>query len=121
MFSLPVPVADTIMLVNDQEAMSAVSLASQVAFVFNMFCIALGSGCSMFAAQFWGKGDKSINKRIFGYSVALSILIALSFFGCAMFLPEGLMRIYTNDPAIIAEGIPYLRFASVSYLFTTSR
>ena len=116
MFSL-VPLADTIMLVNDQDAMSAVSLASQVAFVFNMFCIALGSGCSMFAAQFWGKGDKENIERIFGYSMKLLIPILEVFFGCAMIMPEAVMMIYTNDPTLIANGIPYLRIASFSYIF----
>ena len=119
MFAL-VPVSDTIMLANlDQKAMEAVSLAAQVAFVLNLFSIGISYGASMFAAQYWGKGDKESIKKLFGYSVALSILIALPFFGCAMFLPEGLMRIYTADAAIIAEGVPYLRFASVSYLFMT--
>ncbi|MCR4776297.1 MAG: MATE family efflux transporter [Saccharofermentans sp.] len=116
MFSL-VPLADTVMLVRDQDAMSAVSLASQVAFVFNMFCIALASGCSMFAAQFWGKGDKENIERIFGYSMKLLFPILAVFFGCTMFMPEAVMMIYTNDPTLIANGIPYLRIASFSYIF----
>ncbi len=119
MFAL-VPVSDTIMLqFLDQNAMSAVSLASQVTFVLNLFTIGISYGASMFAAQYWGKGDKASIRKLFGYSVLLSVFIAAAFFGCAMFLPEGLMRIYTNDPEIIAEGIPYLRFVSLSYLFTT--
>lgn len=116
MFSL-VPLADTVMLVRDQNAMSAVSLASQVAFVFNMFCIALASGCSMFAAQFWGKGDKDNIERIFGYSMKLLLPILAVFFGCTMFMPEAVMMVYTNDPTLIANGIPYLRIASFSYIF----
>ena len=119
MFAL-VPVSDTIMLqFLDQNAMSAVSLASQVTFVLNLFTIGISYGASMFAAQYWGKGDKASIRNLFGYSVLLSVFVAVVFFGCAMFLPEGLMRIYTNDPEIIAEGIPYLRFVSLSYLFTT--
>ena len=116
MFSL-VPLADTVMLVADQDAMSAVSLASQVAFVFNMFCIALGSGCSMFAAQFWGKGDKDNIEKLFGYSMRLLLPILALFFGCTMLMPEAVMRIYTNEPLLIANGIPYLRIASFSYIF----
>lgn len=119
MFAL-VPVSDTIMLqFLDQNAMSAVSLAAQVAFVLNLFSIGISYGASMFAAQYWGKGDKESIKKVFAYSVVLSFLIALPFFGCAVLLPEGLMRVYTSDPAIIAEGVPYLRCASVSYLFMT--
>ena len=116
MFSL-VPLADTVMLVSDQDAMSAVSLASQVAFVFNMFSMALSSGCSMFAAQFWGKGDKDNIERLFGYMMKLLFPILVVFFGCTMFIPEAVMKIYTNEPLLIANGIPYLRIASFSYIF----
>ena len=116
MFSL-VPLADTIMLVNNQDAMSSVSLASQVAFVFSMFTLAISSGCSMFAAQFWGKGDKDSIERLFGYSLKLLLPILVLFFGSTMFMTEGVMRIYTNEPNLIANGIPYLRIASFSYVF----
>ena len=50
MFSL-VPLSDTIMLVSDQNAMSAVSLASQVAFVFSMFSMAISSGANNLGSQ----------------------------------------------------------------------
>ncbi len=116
MFSL-VPLSDTIMLVSDQDAMSSVSLASQVAFVFSMFSLAISSGCSMFAAQFWGKGDKDSIERLFGYSIKLILPILVLFFGSTMIMPEGVMAIYTNEPALIANGVPYLRIASFSYVF----
>ena len=115
MFSL-VPLSDTIMLVSDQDAMSSVSLASQVAFVFSMFSMAISSGCSMFAAQFWGKGDKKSIEQLFGYCIKLLLPILVLFFGCTMFMPEAVMRIYTNNPSLIAHGIPYLRIASFSYV-----
>ena len=51
-----VSAADALMLgYLDQDAMSAVSLAGQVTFVFNLFVAALTIGGSMFAAQYWGK------------------------------------------------------------------
>ena len=115
MFSL-VPLSDTIMLVSDQDAMSSVSLASQVAFVFSMFSMAISSGCSMFAAQFWGKDDKKSIEQLFGYCIKLLLPILVLFFGCTMFMPEAVMRIYTNNPSLIAHGIPYLRIASFSYV-----
>lgn len=39
-----------------QDALSAVSLASQIAFVQNLFLAAMTIGLSMFAAQYWEKG-----------------------------------------------------------------
>ena len=116
MFAL-VPVSDTVMLAAlSQNAMSAVSLATQVTFVLNLFVFAVTANASMFAAQYWGKGDVSSIEKLFGYAVRIVLPVLLVFFSCAMFLPEGVMRIYTSDPAIIAEGIPYLRFAAPSYV-----
>ena len=48
-----------------QESLAAVSLAGQVTFVQNLFLGAMTIGTSMFAAQYWGKGDKrSVGKSI---------------------------------------------------------
>ena len=113
-----VPLSDTVMLAAlSQNAMSAVSLATQVMFVLNLFIFALTSGCSMFAAQYWGKGDRDSIEKLFGYTVRLTIPIVLTFAFCALVLPQGVMRIYTDVPELIEEGIPYLRIASISYIF----
>lgn len=119
MFAL-VPISDAVMLVAlNQNSMSAVSLAAQVAFVLNLFLFAITAGTNMFAAQYWGKGDKESIEKLFGYSVKLMLPIAFLFFAMAMFLPMGLMRIYTNVPQIISYGIDYLRIVSFSYIFSS--
>ncbi len=102
----------------DQDQMSAVSLAAQAMFVLNIFLFAIVSGMSLFAAQYWGKGDIRSFEKIVGYSLKLAIPILLVFFGLGMFNPMGVMRIYTNDPVIIAHGIRYLRFVAFAYIFT---
>ncbi|MBQ7275379.1 MAG: MATE family efflux transporter [Clostridiales bacterium] len=117
MFAL-VPISDAAMLVAlNQDSMSAVSLAAQVTFVLNLFLFGISAGTNMFAAQYWGKGDKESIEKLMGYSTKLLLPIAVLFFSMAMFLPTGLMRIYTNVPGIIDYGVQYLRVASFSYLF----
>ena len=117
MFAL-VPISDAAMLVAlNQDSMSAVSLAAQVTFVLNLFLFGISAGTNLFAAQYWGKGDKESIEKLFGYSAKLLLPIAVLFFFMAMFLPEGLMRIYTDVPSIIGYGVQYLRIASFSYLF----
>ena len=117
MFSL-VPISDAMMLVYlDQDQMSAVSLAAQAMFVLNIFLYAIVSGMSLFVAQYWGKGDIRSFEKVVGYSLRLAIPILLVFFGLGMFDPLGVMRIYTNDPVIIAHGIRYLRFVAFAYIF----
>lgn len=131
LFSLVLPIAfqqfmlaavsasDALMLgfVN-QNSLSSVSLAGQVTFVFNLFMGGLTMGTSILAAQYYGKGDTSSIEKIFAYVTKVSFLISAAFFLSALFIPETLMRIFTNEPQLIAGGIVYLRIVAVSYLFT---
>ncbi len=117
MFAL-VPISDAMMLVTiGQDTMSAVSLASQVAFVLNLFLFGIIAGTNMFAAQLWGKGDKPAIERLFGYAVKIIIPVSLVFFLMALFVPHGLMRVYTDVPNIIEIGAGYLRVVSPYYIF----
>ena len=116
MFAL-IPVSDAVMLVMlDQDSMSAVSLASQVMFVFNLFVYAIMSGMSLFAAQYWGKGDRKSMSTVLGYNLRLMVPISLAFFVCAFFFPEGTMRVFTNVPGIIGYGTGYLKIAAFAYI-----
>ena len=88
MFAL-VPISDAVMLVAlDQDSMSAVSLATQVTFVLNLFLFGIAAGTNMFAAQYWGKGDKKSIEKLFGYAVKLTIPVAVLFFFMGLILPE---------------------------------
>lgn len=115
-----VPVSDAVMLLFlSQEAMTSVSLASQVPFVMSLFTYAVTSGGAIFAAQYWGKGDTKSIEKLFGYMFTLSLPVMIVFFCCAMFAPAATMSIFTDVPELIEGGVPYLRFASFSYIFMT--
>ncbi len=110
--------SDAIMLnLISQDKMSAVSLATQITFVENLFLAAMTIGLSTLAAQYWGKGDKGAVERIFAYVTKITFFISLIFFFAALFLPELLMGLLTNESELIKDGAEYLRLASPSYLF----
>ena len=112
-----VSASDALMVgVIGQDLLSAVSLASQVTFVYNLFLAALTISTSMFAAQYWGKGDKNAIERILGIVLRTSMLVSAVFFAGTMFTPELLMRIFTEDPVLTVYGTDYLRIVSVTYL-----
>lgn len=116
MFAL-VPVADAVMLVAlDQDAMSAVSLATQVTFFLNLFIFAITSGASLFAAQFWGDQDLESMEKLYGFVMKITIPIVAVFFAVTFLAPEMVMRIFTSEDAIVAYGISYLKTASFSYI-----
>ena len=99
-----------------QDLLSAVSLASQVTFVYNLFLAALTIGTSMFAAQYWGKRDYASVEKILGIVLRTSLAVSLLFFVGATFLPGLLMRIFTTDPVLIRHGVRYLRIVGITYL-----
>ena len=100
-----------------QTSLSAVSLATQIQFVHNLFMLALTIGATTLAAQYWGKGDTDSVEEILAIVLKISIAVSVVFFIAAMFFSGFLMRIFTNDIRLIQAGIPYLRIVSVSYLF----
>lgn len=100
-----------------QTSLSAVSLATQIQFVHNLFMLALTIGATTLAAQYWGKGDTDSVEEILAIVLKISMAVSVVFFIAAMFFPGFLMRIFTNDIKLIQAGIPYLRIVSASYLF----
>lgn len=100
-----------------QTSLSAVSLATQIQFVHNLFMLALTIGATTLAAQYWGKGDTDSVEEILAIVLKISMAVSVVFFIAAMFFSGFLMRIFTNDIRLIQAGIPYLRIVSISYLF----
>lgn len=108
--------ADVIMLsFVGQNAMAASSLAGQVAFVLQMLLFGISSGASVLSAQYWGKGDRRAVERVMGLSLKITLLIACLFTLAAAAVPQYIMRIFTNDAALIDAGKDYLRAVSASY------
>ena len=110
---------DAIMLGKlSQDAMSAVSLATQVTLVFNLFMFAFMAGENMFVAQYYGKGDYTGISQVFSLVTKICGCIAVVFLAGTLFFPEQLMRILTNEETLIVLGSEYLRVIGISYVFS---
>jgi len=110
---------DAIMLGKlSQDAMSAVSLATQVTFVFNLFMFAFMAGENMFVAQYYGKGDYTGISQVFSLVTKICGCIVVVFLAGTLFFPEQLMRILTNEETLIVLGSEYLRVIGISYVFS---
>ncbi|MBR2510214.1 MAG: MATE family efflux transporter [Lentisphaeria bacterium] len=114
-----VAAADAVMLGKlEQNAMAAVSLATQIQFVQNMFLGAICWGVGVLGAQYWGKKDILFLGRLFGLSIRESLIISVVFFIGCRFFPDKLMKLFASDPVLINIGAEYLRIAAWSYLIT---
>ena len=114
-----VAAADALMLGRfDQNAMAAVSLATQVQFVQNIILWGIVSGVGVLGAQYWGKGDRVVMGRIFGISIRQSTAVCVLFFAACRIFPEKLMLCFAHDPELVRIGAEYLKIAAWSYLLT---
>lgn len=119
LLSALVSASDALMLgLVDQASLSSVSLAAQVQFVLNLFLAAMTIGAGVLAAQYWGKGDRDAVEEVLMIALRASLLVSAAFFLAAKLCPAFLMGLLTNEQELITLGVPYLKAASWSYLFT---
>ena len=75
-----VAAADALMLGRvAQDQMTAVSLATQIQFVQNMFIMSVTAAGAILGAQYWGKGDRETLRKLFNLMLRWSGLISLLF------------------------------------------
>ena len=102
----------------DQTSLSAVSLATQVAFVYSLFFGAFVFGFNVMGAQYYGKKDIGSVERIITITLRYTLIVGLIFSLGTLIFPGKIMYVFTSDPKLISEGARYLRAVSASYLLT---
>ncbi len=112
-----VNMADNIMLgTYSQAALSGAATVNQVFFIIQQFAISFGNALVALAAQYWGQNRVRPIQILTGITLkvgaAISILLILV---CAL-IPSGIVRIFTNDAAIISEGTKYLLLIMWTFL-----
>ena len=114
-----VNMADVVMVGQlNQTALSASSLAGQVAFVLSFIYFGMVSAVTIRAAQYWGKGDRRVLAKILGLGLYISLTVAGLATILALLVPATVMSFWTNDPELIEVGSRYLKLVALSYLFS---
>ena len=101
-----------------EKAVAAVGLANQVFFIFSLLLFGISSGAAIFTAQLWGIKDVVSIHKVQGLCLGMGLSGALLFSVAALVVPEGVLKIYTTDPAVISLGTQYLRIIGWSYAIT---
>lgn len=97
---------------------ASVGLANQINFLMFFVLFGVGSGSSVFSAQYWGKGDLPNIHRTLGIGLSMSLVGSAAFTILAVGFPQAALRIYTNDPQVIATGSEYLRISGFAYMLS---
>ena len=117
LINVGVTAADVVMLGKvSEKVLSGASLAGQIQYIMVLFLFGLTSGATVLTAQYWGKGDKTAIEKILALGIRSAVIVTAIFTIAAFTIPTSLMRIFTNDPQVIAEGVKYLRIVACSYI-----
>lgn len=109
---------DTIMIGQVSEtAFSGTSLANQVFFIITMVLSGIAGGSNVLISQYWGRKDKESIYKVLAYTYRFAISLVLCIVIVSLFFPTAVLKIFSNNPELIAQGSIYLRYVCLSYLF----
>ena len=112
-----VNMADNIMLGRfSQDALSGASLCNQLHFFLQMLVQGVGEGVVVLGARYWGKKDLKHIPHIIGAGLRFGVAIAVLMFLAALFFPEQIIRLMSNDEAIVEQGVQYLQIICFTYV-----
>lgn len=115
--TLGVNLLDNVMVsAYSEAAMAGVSAVNQVQFLFQQLMLGAGDAVVVLGSQYWGQKRTQPIKRLAMGALLLGTALSLILFAIAAITPEGVVSLFTTDPAIHAAGVEYLKIMKYSYL-----
>lgn len=108
---------DNIMLGSySQEALSGAATVNQIFFMVQQFALSIGNALVVLSSQYWGQRRKEPIRTLTGISLKLGLIIGAVIVLLCILIPTPLLRIFTNNPAIIKQGREYLSLIQWTFL-----
>lgn len=112
-----VNMADNIMLgTYSQAALSGAATVNQVFFIIQQFAISFGNALVALAAQYWGQHRVKPIRTLAGITLKVGVAVSVILILICGLIPSGIIRIFTFDADIIAEGTKYLLIIMWTFL-----
>ena len=99
-----------------ETTIAAAAFGNQIYSLFQFICMGLGSGAIVMSSQFWGRKDTSAMRTTAAIALRVTAVLCAIFTLLCVVWPGAMLRVFTNDPAVISTGIPYLRLIGVTFL-----
>ncbi|MCI8650553.1 MAG: MATE family efflux transporter [Anaerotruncus sp.] len=116
LITVMVAMMDTLMIGQLGEVqLSATSIANQLWFMMNVLGFGIAGGANVLIAQYWGKQEIPIIRRVEALTLKVGLAAALCFSVVALVFPRQFMSIFTLDQEVISYGCQYLRIIGYSY------
>lgn len=93
----------------------AYGIGNKVVFIFIMFCMGINQGMQPIVGYNYGAGKMDRVKKALYLSMAVATAITTTGFLCAMFIPEPICRLFTNDATLLSRAAYALRINMVMF------
>lgn len=105
-----VNLTDSLMLGAYSElSLSGSAICNQIQFLMQMILGGIVTGMVVIAAQYWGKKQSEPIKKIFSVAFWLAVCASLIMTVICLTIPGQVLRLLTNEPSVINEGVKFLR------------
>lgn len=116
--SLSVNLTDNLMLGRFSEnALSGVTAVNQIQFIYQNLLMGIGDGLVILASQYWGKKDTGSICKIASVAMRTALVLMAVLFAVVSLFPNQVVGLFTEDAAIITEGVSYLNIVRFTYPF----
>ena len=113
-----VNLADNIMVGRLGElALSGVYVANHLHSFLHMLVMGLSAALMVLGSQFWGRRETDKVKTIIGIAFKFGIGAGSALLLVTLIAPAGILRLFTDDAAVLTEARRYLTIIRYSYLF----
>lgn len=97
-------------------ALGGVAAVNRFYMIANFGTMGVINAAAIFIAQFFGAEKIKEMKQSFRFSLISGLLIVIPFCLIGLFVPEWILRFFTNDADIISLGLQYILVASFTFL-----
>lgn len=119
LITIGVNMMDTMMLGSYGEyQLSGSSLANDFISIFQIMCMGMGYGAVVLTARYWGSQEITPLKQVTTIMLRICLVLAFLFSLLSYFAPEPIMYIFTDDPAIVFEGVRYFKISALTFVPT---
>lgn len=98
------------------EYIAALGFSNQVYKVLDLFMFGAYGGMGVFIAQYHGKNNYEIIKKIFGGMLIVGLLLSSIFMLISLFFTEEIIKLFSKDKKVIEIGVSYLFITSFSFV-----
>ncbi len=100
-----------------QSAVAGLGLANQVFFIFIVSLFGVNSGGGILAAQYFGNKNYKKLRKVLGMTLIIGLIWGILFTLSAIFIPEKMISLFTENTTVIASGGKYYRIMGLSFIF----